>query len=173
MAKKTAQKPTPLLTEVSISQASRDTGFHRQTIRNAIAAAGLKPSREIAGNPRYRYKDLLPVLYQGQTADEVDPDKMKPFDRKAHYQAEREKLNLEVERGQLAPAMDVERGYFWIFDMTAQSFETAVDNAERDVGLSALQSRYLDEHFDRCRSALYKRIVEGPTHADGAAGELA
>lgn len=163
-----AKKATHLLTEVSISQLSRDTGFHRQTIRNAIAAAGVKAAREVGGNPRYLLKDVLPVLYQGQ-GDAFDPDKLKPFERKAFYQAEREKLSLQVDRGELVSSLEVEQEQGRILKIMAQALDTLPDVLERDVGLSPQQAIRVEGHCDELRNALYKELTDADSTAEASA----
>jgi len=163
-----AKKATQLLTEVSISQLSRDTGFHRQTIRKAIADAKVEPARMIGGNPRYFLKDLLPVLYQGQ-GGQGDPDKLKPFERKAHYQAEREKLSLQVERGELLSSIEVEQEQGRILKIVAQGLDTLPDVLERDVGLSPQQAMKVEEHVDEIRSALYEEMIDADSAAQASA----
>ncbi len=142
---------------LNLSQIASEFGVARETARKRLDDAGVGPSETRGGHPAYRLRDVLEA-FAGEEG--FDPDKLKPWERKAHYQAEHEKLKLQVERGELVPFMEVERGEGEIFAIVTQAWETAPDVLERDVGLTAMQLARLERHFDEARNALYRRLNE-------------
>src|SRR5688572_23463577 len=115
-----------------------EAGISRDVMRRILSERGVQPAGKRGGHPVYRARDVIGAL-MSNGADQDDPDKLKPWERKAHYQAEHEKLRLQVERGELVPALEVERGHGQIFAIATQAFDTLPDVLERDVGLTPLQ----------------------------------
>lgn len=164
----------PILKQValSISQLAGETGFDRATVRKRLSEAGVKPAGKRGGYPVYRLKDVLPVLYHQQDG-EFDPDKLKPFERNAWYKAEREKLHLQLERGDVVPALEVERKFAALFKALVQGLETLPDVLERDVGATPLQLTKIEKHLDEIRNALVTEIEGNDEDADSADAESA
>src|SRR5262245_52991698 len=127
-------------TEVSFSLGTwaAQAGLSRDVMRRIVTEQGVQPSGKRSGHPLYAATDIIRALLANAGASD-DPDKLKPWERKAHYQAEHEKLRLQVERGELVPSIEVERGHGQIFAIATQCFDTLPDVLERDVGLSPLQ----------------------------------
>ena len=160
-----------LFTGMSVTQLSRLTGIARETISRRLAEANVRGVEERRGHPVYRPRDALTAIYGAGVGESSDPDGMRPFERKAHYQAEHEKLRLQVERGELVPSIEVEQGHGQIFAIVTQAFDTLPDVLERDVGLSPLQLARVEKHVDETREALYQRLIEGED--DGADSAVA
>ena len=152
--------------EWSISQFWLNTGFARETVRKRFSEAGLKPSRKVRGYPVYLVCDALPVLFQGQ-GEETDPDKLRPFERRAYYQGELDKLKLQAERGELVPSFEVEALVGGLIKRQVQSYETLPDLLERDVGMSPAQLDLVQSICDQERERLYLEMV-GEDDADSA-----
>jgi hypothetical protein len=96
-----------------------------------------------------------------------------PLERKAHYQAEHEKLRLQTERGELVPSLEVEQGHGQIFAIVSQAFDTLPDVLERDVGLTTAQLVRLERLLDEAREALYQALNADEDDADSAATDRA
>lgn len=148
-------------------------GVSRDVFRRIVTEQGVQPVGKRGGHPIYGAADVIRALLANAGASD-DPDKLKPWERKAHYQAEHEKLRLQVERGELVPAIEVEQGHGRIFAIVTQAFDTLPDVLERDVGLTPLQLARVEKHVDETREALYQALVEGEDDgADRAAEDRA
>lgn len=143
----------------SLSAFARAFGTDRETLRRALLEREVEHVTERAGHKLYA---LRPV-YQAWTAGvaDIDPDKLKPFQRRAWYQGEREKMALQLERGQLVEAIDMERTLGRITQIYVRGLETAADVVERDCGLTPPQAARLEAHLDRIREDLYQAMTEG------------
>src|SRR5688572_4546143 len=115
----------------SLGTWAAEIGTTRDVLRRVVAEAGVVPSGKRAGHPIYRGRDIF-AAWSGQNERESDPDKLPPMERKAHYQAEHEKLRLQVERSELVPALEVEQGHGRIFAIVTQAYDTLPDVLERD-----------------------------------------
>src|SRR3990167_490807 len=155
---------------MSVTQLSRLTGIARETISRRIAESNVHAVEERRGHPVYRPREALVAIYgAGAGGEGVDADQLRPFERKAHYQAEHEKLRLQVERAELVPAIEVEREFGRAFAIVAELFDTLPDVLERDVGLSTLQLTRAEKSLDEKREELYQEMIAGPDeNADSA-----
>lgn len=146
--------------EWSISQFSLNTGFQRETIRKRFADAAVKSTSKFRGYPLYRPIDGLQILYQ--TVDGVvDPDKLKPFERRAYYQGELDKLKLQAERGELVPSFESEREQSRVIKILVQHLDTLPDVLERDVGMTPKQLVRVEQVVDETREAMYRDVIGG------------
>jgi len=144
--------------EWSISQFWLNTGFARETVRKRFAEAGLKASRTVKGYPVYLAADGLPVLFYTQDG-ELDPDKLKPFERRAYYQSELEKLKLQQEKGELVPSFEVENQLAKLCKIVVRGLDTLPDTIERDVGASSTQLALIEKLLDELRAQMYTELV--------------
>lgn len=84
--------------------------------------------------------DLLVVAewrITGQRADaDLDPDTLPPSDRKAWYEGEAKKRELQIGAKELIPAADVEQTIATAFAAIAQDIRAVPDNLERRHGVS-------------------------------------
>jgi ribosome-binding protein aMBF1 (putative translation factor) len=154
-------------TALSISQLAQDTGLQRTTITARLADAGVQPADKFRGYPVYRLCDVLPALYQ-MSDGQIDPDQLKPFERRAYYQGELDKLKLQRDRGELVPDIEVEQELSRIFKIVTHGLETLPDILERDVGASPLLLARAEKHIDELRNNLYREIVSSES-ADSTA----
>lgn len=143
---------------MSISQLARISGRARETVGQRLEAAGVAPCGKRGGYPIYRPPDALAAIFQ-TIGDDVDPDKLRPFERNAWYKAEREKLHLELERGDVVPALEVERQFGALFKVLVQGLDTLPDVLERDVGATPKQLTRIEKHLDELRNSLYTEVV--------------
>lgn len=157
-------------THLSISALSTEFGMTRETVRKRLADAGVAASGKRASYPVFRLKDVLSALTGGGNTD--DPGGMDPYKRKAYYQAEHEKLQLQVARRELIPRIESEQEMAAMFKITAECFDTLPDVLERDCGLSPLVLVSLEDQLDKAREQLYQRLVaEEPDDADSTVSQ--
>jgi hypothetical protein len=148
----------------SLGTWAAELGVSRDVFRRVLSEAGIQPAGKKSGHPVYRGRDVIAAwITHVNGGDERDPDKLPPMERRAHYQAEHEKLRLQVERGELVPAIEVEQGHGQIFAIVTQAFDTLPDVLERDAGLSPLQLARVEKHLDELREALYQRLADDET----------
>lgn len=156
---------------LNLSQIASEFGVARETARKRLDDAGIGASEKRGGHPVYRLRDVLGA-FAGEEG--FDPDKLKPWERKAHYQAEHEKLRLQTERAELVPALEVERDYGLVWAILGQFFDTLPDVLERDVGAAPLLIARIERHLDELREALYQAMIAEPEDdADSAAADRA
>jgi uncharacterized protein HemX len=170
-----ARKPVEsisYLSGMSISQLASLTGLARETVRKRLVEAGLQPSDTRKGHAVYRPREALPALYQ-MAGEYFDPDRLKPLERHAHYKAEREKLHLQMERGDVVPSIEVEQKFAGLIKILTQGLETLPDVVERDVGATPVQLARIERAVDELRDALYQQVVSDEDDADGSAEKRA
>jgi len=135
-----------------------ELGFDAATVRDRLRAINAEPSGEFRGFPLYRLRDLYRAAVS--TADgKIDPEKLRPFERNAHYKAEREKLELQLELREVIPRLETEAGYAHAFKHVAQLFDTLPDILERECGASPDMLSRVERALDTVREELYKRLV--------------
>lgn len=159
---KQATRPAPAESPVnrgvllSIRQASEEFECDRTALTKKIRDAGLLPA---AGGEQYRLRDLLRVHRSGADG-KADPNKMTPFERQAHYRAEAECMRVDLERGRLLRAEDVETEWARVLKAIAHELDLVVDEIERDVGASAAVLEKIEAKLDVIRQRMYNRIVD-------------
>lgn len=107
------------------------------------------------------------VTYLQQTggAGDIDPDKLDPFRRRAHYQAELEKIELQMKAGELVPRAEVEREFARVFDVLARYLDVLPDRLER-AGLVGPQiAERIVEWTNATRLDLHAQLVTGEPDA--------
>jgi len=109
------------------------------------------------------------VIYLQQTGvvDGVDPDRLEPFKRRAHYQAEVEKLTLGVKSGELIPRAEVEREFARIYDVIARFLDVLPDRLERAGMVDPQAAERIVLWSNQARIELHSEIV--PTEDSPAA----
>jgi len=150
---------------LSVRRFGDETGLDRDTLTKRIRVAGLVPSGKRGGYPVYRLRDLLKAAYTTDEDGGLDPDKLRPFERHAHYKAEKEKLAVEQERGELIPRIEVEQEQARIAKIVAHGLETLPDVLERDCALAPEVVARMERHIDAVRERMYAELTEGE---DGA-----
>lgn len=89
----------------------------------------------------------------GSSAEEVDPDLLTPQDRKAWYESEAKRLDLQERSRELITAQEVERVIALTFSAIAQNLRAIPDNLERRHGISG-------EVAEMVESALFESMDE-------------
>lgn len=150
---------------VGIRQFSEETGLDRDTVRKRIDAAGLKPGGERGGHPVYRLRDLLKAAYQVSEDGRQDPSQLRPFERQAHWKAEHLQLQVEAEKRELIPRIEVEQEQARILRVVALFLDTLPDILERDCGLAAAMIVAVEKRLDQMREELHKELSEDEDEA--------
>ena len=99
---------------------------------------------------------------------------MPPFQRRAHYQSELDKLKLQEQRRELIPRLETEQEMAGLLKIVAQCLDTLPDILERDCGLPASVLVKMEEVLDQAREDLHLRLAEEDKRdVRGAAGPSA
>jgi len=143
---KSALLPSQLKLLFTLPQLSAAYGVHATTVRKMIG--NIKPAQSSNRAQVWLLGDITTLNdvrkpYIPPEPDEevieTDPDKMKPADRRVHYQAEDLKEASELKRrkndlesGAVIAAVDVERALAEAFKVVALLLDTLPDIIERD-----------------------------------------
>lgn len=147
---------------VSIAQISRFTGLTRETVSLRLDRAGAEPAAKRGGWPVYDMTTVWSVLVHGANGESVrDPDKLEPHARRAHYQAEKYKLDLAAQAAQLIPAAEVEAANARVMKLMAQMTDTLLDVLERDCGATPQMVEVAQKHFDKTREFFADLVEDG------------
>jgi hypothetical protein len=111
-------------------------GIHRQTLTKRIKDAGLAPSGTWRGNPTYHIAEVAELLHAGEDRGGQNPDEMTPQDRKAWYDSEKTRRQLQALERDLIPVGEVERVVATSFAAIAQELRALPDNLERRHGIA-------------------------------------
>jgi hypothetical protein len=95
----------------------------------------------------------------------LDPDKLEPFKRQAHYKAELQKLQLETETREVIPRIEVEQEQARILRIVALMLDTLPDVLERDCGLAATMVARVEKALDQVRESLHKALTDDEDEA--------
>lgn len=156
---------------LSLTSLALEFGCARETVARRISDANVQPADTSGPHPRYRLRDVIgPLTGDGEV--QQDPQKLRPFERRAHYQAELEALTLATKRGELVPTFEVEQRYAELLKSIGEMLDTLPDILERDCGASPLLLARIEKRLDELRELLYTKLTEDED-ADSAARERA
>ena len=145
--------------EFSLRRLAAELGVDRTALKARIVAAGVRSFGVNAGHPTYRLRDVVPYLYgpaQGEpVAANMDPEKMHPVDRNAHWSAERTRVKYLADVGQLVPAPDVHAEMAFIAKTVTRFLATLPDVFERDMRWSP----ECTEHMEKLTKNLRKELA--------------
>lgn len=147
---------------VSISRIAELLGMDRKTVSKRLLDANVPQAGKRDGYPVYDGRQaceacLLPQTLAGEDGP-LDPRQMKPMDRRAWFQSERERISLEADARQLIPAGEVESEMAELVRGFVQFLDTLGDQLERDVGLTAEQVEAANKSIAKQRVALYLQL---------------
>jgi hypothetical protein len=147
---------------VSISRIAELLGMDRKTVSKRLLDANVPQAGKRDGYPVYDGRQaceacLLPQTLAGEDGP-LDPRQMKPMDRRAWFQSERERISLEADARQLIPAGEVESEMAELVRGFVQFLDTLGDQLERDVGLTAEQVEAANKSIAKQRGALYAQL---------------
>lgn len=129
----------------------------QQLAREGVLPRGSRGKYPLVGVVRAYVRYLRQT---GTAEGQIDPDKLKPFERHAHYKAEKEKLAVEQERGELIPRIEVEQEQARIAKIVAHGLETLPDVLERDCALAPEVVARMERHIDAVRERMYAELTE-------------
>ncbi len=89
-----------------------------------------------------------------------DPRDLSPRERLEYYKAERERLRLAEEEGELVPAAEVEDQIAGLVKLLVQTLDTLPDLLERDVAISPDAIARAQEIVDALRQDMYDKVSE-------------
>ena len=144
----------------SLREIAEETGLDRDTVQKRITAANVVPSGKRGRFPVWRLRDVLKAVLLSNDDGELDPDKLEPYKRQAHYKAELDRLKLEQETRELIPRIEVEQEQARILRNVAQTLDTLPDLVERDCGATPDQIKRIERAVDECRESLYVELAE-------------
>ncbi|AHK80561.1 hypothetical protein M911_01600 [Ectothiorhodospira haloalkaliphila] len=122
---------------VSIRALSKLTGLDRDYILRRIE--GVQPAAHQRGHPVYRLTDVLPPLTRPAATpegDEVDPGLLNPTDRRAWYDSELKRRQLQTRDRELIPVDEVQSTVARAFSAIAQHLLSLPDTLERKTGMT-------------------------------------
>lgn len=147
---------------VSISRAAELLCMDRKTVSKRIAEANIAPAGMRDGYPVYDGRRVCEacLLPQGATDGEqaIDPRNLKPMDRRAWYQSERERMAVEAEARQLIPAIEVHAEMAEMARGFVQFLDTLPDVLERRVHLRPEQIEAMHDQITIERQRLYAQF---------------
>lgn len=152
---------------LSLEQAALEFQRDRETIRRRIIDCKIKPVAIRSGFPVYALRDLLEMESMGPDG-KVDPEKLRPFDRKAHYQADGERIKLQVLCKELLHRTDVEIEWGRVLKVVKQGLDTLVDVVERDVVPSPIVLERISRWVDQIREDMAEAITKGGPAVTGS-----
>jgi phage terminase Nu1 subunit (DNA packaging protein) len=107
--------------------------------------------------------DLLDVAIwriTGQRTDaDVDPDTLPPSERKAWYEGETRKRELQVRDRELIPAAEVEQAIATAFAAIAQDMRAIPDNLERRHGIDPQTAEQVEAALLQAMDSLADRLA--------------
>lgn len=107
--------------------------------------------------------DLLEVAkwrITGQRTDaDIDPDTLPPSERKAWYEGESKKRELQVRDRELIPAAEVEQVIATAFAAIAQDLRAIPDNLERRHGIDPAVAEAVEAALFEAMDALADRVA--------------
>ncbi|UMR99272.1 DUF1441 family protein [Escherichia coli] len=149
--------------KLNINQLAALSGLHRQTVTTRMADVPLAPGSN-EKKKLYLLTDLITSLLAKTPSSE--DEEMNPHDRKAWYQSERERVQLEKDIIQLVPVSDVRRSFSVVVKAIVQVLETWPDRLERDRGWTASQLNEVQIVVDEIRDTLEKAVIDCCDEAD-------
>ena len=106
--------------------------------------------------------DLLAVAewrFTGRASDsEIDPDSLSPAERKAWYEGETRKRELQQRDRELIPAAEVEQAVATAFAAIAQDIRAIPDNLERRYGITPDVAEHVEAALFEAMDATADRL---------------
>lgn len=143
----------------SLSAFARAFGTDRETLRRRLLAGNVEPAAERSGHKIYRLREVFAAWSQAPEGG-VDPESLSPFNRRAWYQGELDKLRLEEGRRELIPRIEVEQAMASLVKGLIEGLESLPDTVERDCGGTPSQLVRIEEAVDKIREEMYRRLLE-------------
>ena len=142
----------------SIAQIARAMGAARETVSRKLAAAGAEPAGQRGGYPVYGLAGIV-AAFTAQ-GGKNDPSRMNAFELRAYFAAERDRLKLGVEAGDLLVRADVAAVLGRIAGPLVRELETLPDRLERDMRVSGEVVEYVRGVIRAARDRMAAAIDE-------------
>ena len=127
----------------SVRRLADELECDRATLARRIREAGLKPARQHCGHDQFRLRPVAELVF-GQSGVVADPRELKPMDRRAWFQSERERMRLLEEAGLLIPAGEVEADMAELVRGFVQFLDSLPDVLEQNkIGSASSRERVL------------------------------
>lgn len=139
------------------------------TVSRRLKLANIAPAGKRGKLRLYRLADLLRVTFSCDANGRIDPDRLDPFRRKAHYQSESEKLKIERDRGELIPRIEVEDLLAHALKILGHDLDVLPDILERDCGATPQQLAKIEAAIDAAREQIYERLAAAKRPQDAPA----
>ncbi len=107
--------------------------------------------------------DLLAAAqwrFAGADESGADPDSLSPQDRKAWYEGETKRRDLQIKDGELIPAGDVERVIATAFAAISSDIRAIPDNLERQYGISGEVAESVEALLHDAMDAMADRLSQ-------------
>lgn len=147
------------LPNLSVRALSRLTRLDRDRLSRALADA--KPAGMRGGHPVYAPADVLPLLCRPGIADaagEIVPDRLAPSDRRAWYDSESKRRELQIRDRELIPAAEVQQAVSTAFAAIASELRCIPDNMERRGDATPEQAERIAQAIDAAMDGLADRL---------------
>lgn len=145
--------------EFSISEIAAELGQARATVSKRLAAGNAEPSGERKGAPVYSLREVIRCLGAAATG-KSDPSRMNAFELRAFFAAERDRLRLGVEAGDLMPRTDVAAVLGRIAGPLVRELDTLPDRLERDLRVNGEIVEYVRGVIRAARDRMAAAIDE-------------
>ena len=89
---------------------------------------------------------------------EIDPDQLQPSERKAWFESENKRRDLQVRDRELIPASEVEQAVATAFAAISQGLRSLPDNIERRLGIAPEVTEAIESVLDDEMQALADRL---------------
>ena len=134
----------------------------RRTIDRLVSRGAVRPAEGFnTSSPVYYLAEVARALFENTDEEgNLDPSRMSPAARKAHYQAENERVRLEVANGTLIYVEELRETLGEALQTLVNALDIAVDLAERDHGFKSEQVEWLSRYVDEKRDRLYNDLIE-------------
>lgn len=159
----TIEKVSPLPTGIhcSFRELEAETGLDRETIKKRIAVCGVEPSMLRNGKPVYRLRDVLRAVLLRDDNGNIDPEKLEPYQRQAHYKAQLDKLKLDEQMREVIPRIEVEQEQARVMRVVQLALDTLPDVIERDCGVGGQVVARIEQCVNDLREQMHAALVEG------------
>jgi len=144
--------------QMNISQLAELFDLDRATVRKRLRSASVEPVASEKGINRYSSAEAAAAILTPKGIPTTDPDHMTPQDRKAWFESEARRRDLEERDRQLLRREEVSRVLSTTVATFAESMRALPDRLEREAGIegrvAAEVERIVDAHLDQLRRTL-------------------
>ena len=130
-------------------------GMNERLVAKALATI---PCRTIGARKVWHVREGMPAIFGGGKGKK-NPEDMEPKDQLDWYKAQREKIKLAQDIGQMVLAVDVEKTIGEAFKTLAQTLDGLPDSLERSHGLAPAVISGIHDSITVARNVLYETLL--------------